>query len=49
VLDLETEPRLGIRRSLKPQQLPQESLNFLSPRTRVAYFFEADSRPMEMA
>jgi putative nucleotidyltransferase with HDIG domain len=49
VLDLETEPRLGIRRSLKPQQLPQESLNFLSPRTRVAYFFEADVRPLEMA
>lgn len=49
VLDLETEPRLGIRRSLKPQQLPQESLNFLSPRTRVAYFFETDTRPVEVA
>jgi putative nucleotidyltransferase with HDIG domain len=49
LLDLETEPRLGIRRSLKPQQLPPESLNFLSPRTRVAYFFEADSKPLEMA
>ncbi|HZE90274.1 MAG TPA: HD domain-containing phosphohydrolase [Rhizobacter sp.] len=49
LVDLEAEPRLGIRRSLKPQQLPPEALNFLSPRTRIAYFFEADSQPLELA
>ncbi|HET7795352.1 MAG TPA: HD domain-containing phosphohydrolase [Rhizobacter sp.] len=42
ILNLETDPRLGIRRSLKPQALPPESLEYLSPRPRVAYFFEAD-------
>ncbi len=41
LLDLETyQGHLGIRRSLKPQQLPPEALKYLSPRTRVAYFFE---------
>ncbi|MGY4827391.1 HD-GYP domain-containing protein [Sphaerotilaceae bacterium SBD11-9] len=42
MLNLESDPRLGIRRSLKPQALPPESLEYLSPRHRVAYFFEAD-------
>lgn len=49
LLNLENEPRLGIRRSLKPQQLPTESLDYLSPRTRVAYFFEPYSTPVEEA
>lgn len=40
ILNLEEHPDLGIRRSLKPQQLPRSSLDYLSPRTRVAYFFE---------
>lgn len=49
LLNLECEPRLGIRRSLKPQQLPTESLDYLSPRTRVAYFFEPYTAPLEDA
>ncbi len=49
LLNLESEPRLGIRRSLKPQQLPTESLEYLSPRPRVAYFFEPDLAAVEMA
>jgi putative nucleotidyltransferase with HDIG domain len=49
VLNLETEPRLGIRRSLKAQALPAESLEYLSPRPRVAYFFEPDAAPAEQA
>lgn len=40
VLDLETKPELGIRRSLKPAQLPRDALDYLSPRTRICYFFE---------
>ena len=40
VVNLEFQPALGIRRSLKPQQLPRASLDYLSPRTRMAYFFE---------
>lgn len=39
-LDLETEPLLGIRRSLKPQHLPRATLDYLSPRPRICYFFE---------
>lgn len=40
VLDLETMPELGIRRSLKPAQLPRDALDYLSPRKRICYFFE---------
>ncbi|KAI1695107.1 HD domain-containing protein [Ditylenchus destructor] len=41
VLNLEELPDLGIRRSVKPQQLPRASLDYLSPRSRIAYFFES--------
>ncbi len=40
-LNLMTTPDLGIRRSLKPAQLPAEALDYLAPRPRVAYFFES--------
>ena len=53
VLNLEELPDLGIRRSVKPQQLPRASLDYLSPRSRIAYFFESagplSSPPGEMA
>jgi putative nucleotidyltransferase with HDIG domain len=40
IVDLETVQGLGIRRSIKPAQLPVPSLEYLAPRPRVAYFFE---------
>lgn len=40
VVDLEYEPQLGIRRSIKPLQLPKAALDYLSPRERNTYFFE---------
>ena len=40
LIDLEAAPRLGIRRSVKPHALPRDALDYLSPRPRVAYFFE---------
>ena len=40
VLDLESVAGLGIRRSVRPLQLPPAALDYLSPRPRVAYFFE---------
>jgi HD-GYP domain-containing protein (c-di-GMP phosphodiesterase class II) len=40
-LNLMNTPDLGIRRSLKPTQLPADALAYLAPRPRVAYFFEA--------
>ncbi|WP_428423008.1 HD-GYP domain-containing protein [Methylibium sp.] len=44
-LNLETTPSLGIRRSLKPQHLPRATLDYLSPRPRVCYFFERAREP----
>jgi putative nucleotidyltransferase with HDIG domain len=38
--DLETEPDVGIRRSLKPAQMPPAALEYLAPGRRIAYFFE---------
>ncbi|RYF01929.1 MAG: HD-GYP domain-containing protein [Comamonadaceae bacterium] len=40
ILDLESTPELGIRRSLRPSQMPREALDYLSPRKRICYFFE---------
>ena len=40
LLDLEHAEGLGIRCSLRPQQLPATTLAYLAPRPRVAYFFE---------
>jgi putative nucleotidyltransferase with HDIG domain len=42
-LDLEGYPLLGIRRSLKPVQLPARAADYLRPRQRVAYFFDVES------
>lgn len=38
--DLADTPELGIRRSLRPAQLPRAALDYLSPRQRICYFFE---------
>lgn len=40
VEDLEHMPGLGIRRSVKPLQLPKAAFDYLSPRQRICYFFE---------
>lgn len=39
-LNLEQYGDLGIRRSLRPEQLPDDALHYLSPQRRVIYFFE---------
>ena len=39
-VDLERHADLGIRRSLRPQQLHQDALHYLGPRQRVVYFLE---------
>jgi len=43
VLDLETVPGLGIRRSLKPSALPESVLAYLELQPRMNYFFEPTS------
>lgn len=40
VIDLEDMDELGIRRSLKPLQLPKAAFDYLSPRKRMCYYFE---------
>jgi putative nucleotidyltransferase with HDIG domain len=45
VIDLEQIPKLGIRRSIRPAALPADAAGNLSPRLRVAYFFEAAREP----
>ena len=40
LLSLDGEVDLGIRRSLKPTQLPAAARDYLSPRQRMVYFFE---------
>ncbi|MDB6001989.1 MAG: phosphohydrolase [Rhizobacter sp.] len=49
LLDLELEPRIGIRRSLKPAALPRDVLAYLSPRQSINYFFEAARSVESMA
>lgn len=39
-INLEAEPALGIRRSLKASQLPAAAMDFLAPRQRITYYFE---------
>jgi len=41
LLNLEETPDLGIRRSLAAAKLPPAALEYLDPRPRVAYYFEA--------
>jgi hypothetical protein len=40
IVDLESTQGIGIRRSIRPAQLPVPSLEYLAPRPRIAYFFE---------
>ena len=44
-LNLEDCPDLGIRRSLRPTQLPARVAEVLAPRQRVAYFFDVSATP----
>jgi len=41
ILDLERVPNASIRRSLKPSSLPAAAMDYLQPRQRMCYFFEA--------
>lgn len=41
-LNLEGAADIGIRRNLKPEQLPAKVVEFLAPRQRLSYFFGTD-------
>lgn len=50
IVNLEQEPQLAVRRSLKPLQLPKQAYEYLAPRKRLSYFFErsSDDQPGEV-
>ena len=43
ILDLEDEPDINITRAIRPGQLPPAVFDYLSPRKRVSYYFDASS------
>ncbi len=45
IVDLEQDGTPGIRRSLKPSALPRAAMDYLSPRSRICYFFERAVEP----
>ncbi len=42
MIDLEQETGINISKALRPVQLPAEVFDYLSPRKRVTYFFDAE-------
>jgi HD-GYP domain-containing protein (c-di-GMP phosphodiesterase class II) len=47
LLDLAADANLGIRRSLQAAQLPRAAAEYLTPPTRMTWFFEADAGKCE--
>ncbi|NDP37167.1 MAG: DUF3391 domain-containing protein [Rhodoferax sp.] len=43
LLDMERETEVNIAKAIRPAQVPQEVYNYLSPRKRVSYYFDASS------
>jgi putative nucleotidyltransferase with HDIG domain len=43
ILDLEDEPDINIAKALRPGQLLPEVCDYLGPRRRVSYYFDADT------
>lgn len=43
VVDLELEPDVTVSKTLKPQQLPAAVFEYLSPRKRTTYYFNAET------
>lgn len=44
ILDLEEEPDVNISRAIRPGHLPPPVLEYLNPRRRVSYFFDANNQ-----
>lgn len=41
MLDMDSETELNIAKAIRPGQVPREVYNYLSPRKRVSYYFDA--------
>ncbi len=46
IVDLEHMTTTCIRRSIRPDLLPRASMDYLSPRARICYFFERAAEPV---
>jgi putative nucleotidyltransferase with HDIG domain len=49
MVDLERETDLNIAKAIRPAQVPTEIYNYLSPRKRVSYYFDASQPGQEKA
>jgi hypothetical protein len=47
LVDLERETDLNISKAIRPAQVPIEIYNYLSPRKRVSYYFDASQSTHE--
>lgn len=43
LLDMERETEFNIAKAIRPAQVPREVYNYLSPRKRVSYYFDANA------
>ena len=46
LVDMARETDVNIVKALRPAQIPREVYNYLSPRKRVSYYFDA-SKPVQ--
>lgn len=44
LLDMQTERELNIAKAIRPSQISRDVYNYLSPRKRVSYYFDASSK-----
>lgn len=43
IVDLDAEPDISISKAIRPAQLPKAIYDYLSPRKRISYYFDADA------
>ena len=44
LLDMDSQADLNISKAIRPAQVPREVYNYLSPRKRVSYYFDAAAK-----
>ena len=49
VLDLERETEFNIAKAIAPRQVPRDVYNYLSPRKRISYYFDASKARREVS
>lgn len=49
LVDMERETDINIAKAIRPAQVPREIYNYLSPRKRISYYFDASKSGLEKA